>query len=161
MIFEILYSFVLKALDNALGTYKTICLQKENYLRGALFNAISTFFYLVAIVQVAKSNNIYSIIAMCLATFIGTYLPGVFTKRSERDKLYIFDITADNLPNGKKFADMVREKNIAVKTYKSYDSNMNKVLSCKVYCTTKEESRIVNGMIPSTFKYHVYVPLAI
>lgn len=160
MITEVIISFVLKAIDNALGTFKTIYLQKERYVLGAIFNSFATFFYLMAIVQVAKSNNIYSIIAMCVATFIGTYLPGLFIKKSERDKLYIFDITADDFSTGKTFADVIRSKNIAIKTTVSYDTEMNKVLSCKVYCSTKKESKTVNKLIPEKFKYHVYVPLS-
>lgn len=159
MIFEILSSFLLKAIDNGLSTFKTIYLQKENYIKGSFYNALSTFFYLIGVVQIAKSNNILNIIAMCVATFIGTLLPGIMIKRSERDKLYIFDITADNLDLGISFADSIREKNIAIKTFSSYDTYMNKVLTCKVYCTTKEESRTVNRLMPETFKYNVYSPL--
>lgn len=159
MFFEILSSFLLKAIDNALSTIKTINLQKEKYFYGAFFNALSTFFYLVGVIQIAKSNSLLSVISMCVATFIGTYVPGVLIKKSERDKLYIFDITADDLTLGKYFADAIRKENIAIKTYSSYGSDMNKVLSCKVYCTTKNESRIVNTLMPKTFKYNIYSPI--
>lgn len=156
---QILYSFILKMLDNFLSTAKTISINKEKYFLGALFNAVSTFFYLVAIVQLTKANSLHSIIAMCVATFIGTYLPGLMLKKSERDKLFIFDVTADTLERGKEFADIVRDNNIAIKTYSSYDSEMNKVLSCKIYSLTRSESKVINSLIPKEFKYHVYVPL--
>lgn len=155
---EILISFMLRIMDNSLGTCKTIFISKGKYFLGALFNALSSFFYLFALVQLTKSNNIYSIIAMCLATFIGTYVPGKLIKRSERDKLFIFDITCDNLSNGKDFADGVRKINIPIKTYFTYDSNMNKTLSCKVYCNTKEESILVEEMMNENFKYNIYLP---
>ena len=141
MIVEIIKAFIVKILDNGLGTFKTIYLQREKYLTGALFNAFSTFFYLLGVVQVAKSNTMFSIISMCVATFIGTYLPGIFIKHSERDKLYIYEITAASLESGKEFADSIRECNIAVKTNISYDSDMEKVLTCKTYCSNKEESK--------------------
>lgn len=152
-------AFMLKLIDNALGTAKTIYINKEKYFVGAVFNALSTFFYLIAIVQIAKSDSLSSIIAMCIATFIGTFLPGIIIKKSERDKLYIYDITADNFSSGAIFADKVKKKNIPVKTYVSYDVNINKILSCKVYCTNKEESKIVNSLLPKEFKYHIYVPI--
>lgn len=155
-----LIAFALKILDNGLSTAKTIYINKEKYCLGALLNAFSTFFYLVAIVQLTKSNSLISIIAMCLATFIGTYLPGLIIKKSERDKIYIFDVTASTLDKGKEFADTIRDNNIAIKTYSSYDTDMNKVLSCKIYCTSRHESRVVNNTIPQDFKYNVYVPLA-
>ena len=156
---QILISFILKAVDNGLSTAKTIYINKEKYFIASLLNGMATFFYLVAIVQLTKTNSIANIIAMCVATFIGTLLPGIMVRKSERDKLYIFDITSDSLESGKKFADEVRKHNVAIKTYKSYDNNMNKILSCKVYCTTKEETKIVNSLIQPNFKYNIYVPL--
>lgn len=156
----VLQAFFLKLVDNGLGTLKTIFIQKEKYMLGALFNALSAFFYLIAIVQVAKSNDMFSIIAMCIATFLGTLIPGILVKKSERDKLYIYEITTTNLEEGKIFADDVRDTNIAIRSYTSYDEDMNKVLICKVYCSTKEESRILDTLIPYSFRYHVYVPVA-
>lgn len=156
---NILISFLLKAIDNGLSTAKTIYINKERYLIASLLNAFATFFYLFAIVQLTKSNSMANIIAMCVATFIGTLLPGVIFKKSEREKLYIFDISSDTLESGKEFADKIREYNIAIKTYKSYDKNKKKILSCKVYCTNKEESKIVDSLIGPNFKYNIYVPL--
>ena len=156
---DILISFILKTIDNGLGTAKNIYINKEKYVIASLFNGIATFFYLIAIVQLTKSNSIYNIIAMCIATFIGTLIPGIMVKKSERDKLFIFDITSDTLESGKEFADLIRKNNIAIKTYKSYDSNMNKTLSCKVFCSTKEESKIVNKLIKPNFRYNIYVPI--
>lgn len=157
MIFQ---AFMLKLVDNVLSTLKTIFIQKEKYILGALSNAFSTLFYLIAIVQVAKSNDIFSIIAMCVATFLGTLIPGILVKKSERDRLYIYEITTSNLEEGKMFADEVRDTNIAIRSYSSYDEDMNKVLICKVYCSTKEESRILDTLIPNSFRYHIYVPVA-
>lgn len=156
----IIIAFILKILDNSLSTLKTISLYKEKFFIGGIFNAFSCLFYLMAIVRITQDNdNTYSIIAMCVATFLGTYMPGVVMKKSERDKLYIYDITADSIENGTKFADKIRDRNIAIKTSISYDNNMNKVLSCKVYCMIKDESKAVVPLIPKSFKYHVYVPI--
>lgn len=156
----ILMAFTLKLIDNALSTAKTIYLHKEKYTLGAALNSASTFFYLVTIVQVVKSNDMFSIIAMCIATFIGTLLPGLIMKKSERDKLFIYDITASDLDEGKEFADLIRNNNIAIKTYISYDCDVAKVLSCKVFCPTKNESKIVDQFLEDTgFKYNKYAPL--
>lgn len=158
---EIGIAFGLKMADNALSTVKTLYLSKGKFFGASLFASLSTLFYLLAIVRIANSNDIYSILAMCIATFVGTLMPCYLIKKSERDKLYIFDITADNLANGKKFADIVRGNNIAVNTSVVYDKNMNKTLLCKAYCSSKEESRFLNEMLKENneFKYNVYVPI--
>ena len=156
---EILIVFIYKMLDNALGTAKTIYLSKEKYLSGSLFNALSFLFYTLAFSKALKDDSILTTISMCVAVFVGTYLTGYMFKLTERDKLHIYDITSDTFETGKKFADTVRKYNIVIKTYKSYDSHMNRTLSCKVYCLTKEESKIINNLIPQGFKYNVYTPL--
>jgi hypothetical protein len=102
----------------------------------------------------------FSIIAMCAATFLGTLIPGIIIKKSERDKLFIYEITTSDLEEGKMFADELRDTNIAIRSHTTYDEDMNKVLVCKVYCSTKRESKIVDMLIPNSFRYHIYVPVA-
>lgn len=158
---EIGIAFGLKMADNALSTVKTLYLSKGKFFGASLFASMSTLFYLLAIVRIANSNDMASIIAMCAATFVGTLMPCYLLKKSERDKLYIFDITSDTMDNGKRFADEIRDSNIAVNTSVVYDKNMKKTLLCKVYCATKEQSKMVNDLLKNKdeFKYNVYVPI--
>ena len=158
---EILIAFILKLSDNALGTFKTICIAKGKYLAASLFASLSTMFYLLAIVRIANSSNVYSMIAMCCATFLGTLLPAKLLKRTEKDKLFIFDITSNTCDNGVVFADMLRAKNVALNTSVVYNRDMEKVLLIKVYCQSKAESRLVLEELKNedAFKYNVYAPI--
>jgi len=158
---EIGIAFGLKMADNALSTVKTLYLSKGKFFGASLFASMSTLFYLLAIVRIANSNDIYSIIAMCFATFFGTLMPCYLLKKSEREKLYIFDVTSDSMDSGKEFADTVRNSNIAVNTSVVYDKNMKKTLMCKIYCATKEQSKMINDLLKNKneFKYNVYVPI--
>jgi len=158
---EILIVFLLKLLDNTLGTMKNIYLVREKFLFSSLLAAMSTTVYMVAVLRMAKSDGILSIIAICAATFIGTLIPGLVVKKSEKEKLYIFDITADNMHSGKEFADILRIANIATKTSVVYDKTMIKTLSIKAYCANREESKLVNEALSPAFKYNVYTPLSL
>lgn len=155
---EILLQFIFKLADNALSTCKTICLSKDQNFRAALFAAVANYFYLTTIKAMSRSDSELLLYALCFAVFLGTYLPGTILKKAKRDTLYIFSITADNMENGKKFADIIRDNNIPIKTYKAYDSYMRKTLSCDVYCSTKVESSIVEQNIMPNFKYNVNIP---
>ena len=157
---EILIVFLLKLIDNTLNTMKTIYLGRERFYFSSLLAALSTTVYMLAVVRIAKSEGVYSILAICAATFIGTLVPGLMVKKSEKDKLYIFDITADNLDSGKEFADILRSENIATKTSVVYDNMMTKTLSIKAYCSNRKESKIVNEIINPSFKYNVYTPMS-
>lgn len=155
---EFVTLFLLKLFDNMLSVGKTISLSKDRYFTGALFNACGTFFYLTIITQIASNDSVSAKIVMCFAAFVGTLVTSKLIKKSERDRLYIFDITSDSVDSGKLFADVIRENDIAIKTNVTYDKNMNRTLSCKVYCNTRAESAIVKDVIPSTFRYNVYMP---
>lgn len=156
---DIFITFILKLLDQAINTSKSIYIAKEKYLLGSVLNAASNFFYFIVIVRVAQSDDMMTILAICIATFIGTYMSGKLIRKREGDRLYIYRITANNLENGKQFADTIREKNIAIHTTIVYDNNHHKTLFCEVYCTSKQESKVVDGIIPIGFKYHVTNPL--
>lgn len=156
---EILIVFLLKLMDNMLNTMKNIFLIKEKFLLSSLLAALSTAIYMIMVMKMAKSDGIISIIAIFAATFIGTLVPGVAVKKTEKDKLYIFDITADNLDSGKEFADILKDANITTKTSIAYNNVMDKTLSIKAYCSNREESRLVNDNISPTFKYNVYAPI--
>lgn len=158
---EILIVFLLKLLDNTLGTMKNICLTREKFFFSSLLAALSTTVYMIAVVRMAKSNGILSIMAICAATFIGTLIPGIIFKKSEKEKLYIFDITADNMDSGEEFVDILRSANIATQTSIVYDNMMIKTLSIKAYCVNRAESTIVNEVIYPTFKYNVYAPMSL
>lgn len=154
----ILTSFVFKLLDNTLSTMKSIYLHKEKYIKSAILNAGSTFFYLVAMKNVITNDSFGGIIAMVVATFLGSIVPSMLIDRFEEDTLYIFEVTSNTLEEGKQFAEEVRQYNLPIKTLIAYNENHKKVLSCKIYCSNKTESLIVKGMIPKHFKYNAYAP---
>lgn len=148
----------MKLIDNALSTLKTIYLSKDKYITASIFNALSTLFYLLAIVKIAKSTNIYSVIAMCIATLLGTLIPSFVIKKSEGDKLWKFNIVSDNLENGKIFADKLRGNNLAISTKKIYNKHKNKALEIDIYCDTKEKSQMVRDLVPESFDINVILP---
>lgn len=152
--------FILKLLDCTFGTLKNIFLFKNKHFWSALVYTVSTYFYLTMMITLTENDSILAKLIICSATFIGTYLPSKFIYKldNRHDKLYIFDITSIDMASGKLFADDIRKRDIAIKSYKAYDSEMNKVLCCKIYCETKKESKIIKELIPKGFKYNAYMP---
>lgn len=151
-----LMTFISKIMDNALSTLKTIYLHKGKYFASAMFNAASTFFYMTAIVNAVKDNSLWSIIAMCVATFLGSYIPAKIIEKKEGDRLYVYDITTDDYEDGIAFANNIREMNIPVKTSTIYNDKKEKVVEVKVFCNTKAESSMIKELI-GNYKYHAYV----
>lgn len=151
-------TFICKIMDNALSTLKNIYLHKGKYLASSMFSAAGTFFYMVAIVNAVKDNSLNSIISMCVATFLGSYLPAKLVEKMEKDELYVYEVTTDSFKNGIEFADKIKELNMPVKTMTAYNANTEKVINCKVFCSNKAESTLIKELIAENdkFKYHAY-----
>lgn len=147
--------FVFKLLDCILGTFRSIFTYKNKMLLSALFNALGTYFSLTMVVRLVKADSTSAVALICLAAFVGSYIPMLLHDRLEKEKVFVFHVTPDNTENGKSFADRVRQSNIPVFTFKGYNKYRDQVLCSKVFSQSKEESRLIKEMIPSAFKYHI------
>ena len=155
---SLLIAFGLKFADTMLGTAKTIYLTREKYWVGGLLAALGNFFYLLAIVRIANADGIAGIIAMCLATLIGTALPGILIRKVEGDSLYVFEITSTTVEKGLEFVDHLRDCDMAFQTTMIYDKDKQKSLQIKVYSDTRQKSRTLTSIIPNEFTWCAYSP---
>lgn len=152
-----LVTFLCKIADNALSTLKNIYLHKGRYFLSSIFSAIGTFFYMVAIVNAVKDNSLNSIISMCIATFLGSYLPAKLVERMEEDKLFVYEITSDSFEGGLELIDEIRDLNIPFKSTTIYNNKVEKVMEIKVFCSTKVESAMIKDILDEDYKYHAYI----
>lgn len=152
-----LITFLCKIADNALSTLKSIYLHKAKYFESSLFSAISTFFYMTAIVNTIKDSSFGSIIALCVATFLGSYIPAKFVERAEKDKLFVYEITTNTFNEGLELIDEIKDMNIPFKSSTIYNNELEKVMELKIFCSTKVESTMIKDIISNDYKYHAYV----
>lgn len=150
-------TFLCKIADNALSTLKTMYLHKGKYFASSMFNAAGTFFYMTAIVNAIKDNSLGSIIAMCIATFLGSYLPAKYIEKKEGDKLFVYDITTNSFNEGMELIDELKDLNIPFKSATTYNNKLEKVMEIKVFCSTKQESLMIKDIISNDYKYHAYI----
>ncbi|MGB9812044.1 MAG: hypothetical protein ACPLRZ_03765 [Thermovenabulum sp.] len=149
---ELMIVFTFRLLDTIMASLKNLFLIHRKYFLSGLLNFWSTFFALSTISQMVKSDNKYTIFAICIASFFGTYIPGLLLDLTSKDKVFVFEITPPDSETGKQLADILRDKNIPVMTYKGY-RNRREVLCVRAFSRNKEESNKIQNMIPQTCKY--------
>lgn len=153
--------FGLKILDCTFNTVKSVYMQKDQYYLGATFNAISAGFFNISVLITGgipiTITTVITTLAICAATFLGTLFPALMIKKHEPDQMYIFEITSDNMENGKKYADLLLAHNIPIRTSKTYTMR-RKALCIKAYSESKENSRFIIEHMPPGFKPIVYCP---
>lgn len=122
---------------------------KGKGVSSSIINGIATFAYMIILVDIEKS------FIVALATTIGSLISFKLSSHFEKDKVWIFDITPNTNDKGKEFADNIRENNIPIMTYVGFNANKEKVICSKIYSHSKEHSRLIEDIIPSSFKYHI------
>lgn len=151
--------FFLRLIDQALNTYKTVLLTKGRRTASAVTNAIAagTFLLIIQRMQMHE-DSFWSILAVCLATFAGSYLAQFVADKQEKDRIFIFEITPKSSESGKRIADMLRAHDLPVMTYKGYNSHLEPVLCVRVYTRSKAESHLVESLLPdeSECKWSVF-----
>lgn len=139
--------FLLKLLDGTLKTIKQKALIHNYDFAASLLNALSFITYMLIINKIINQNDVMSIIVTAVAVFISTYVPSKLFSKIQKDKVFMFEILPYENEEGKKIADLLRDNNIAIRTYKGYNDNKELVLCCKAYAETKKESTVIVDLI--------------
>jgi hypothetical protein len=141
-------------MDTVVVTAKSIATYKNKKILSTILNTLKQLMFLIIIKRfVFDNNSTMAIIYICSATAIGTYMAHIIFDNFEKEKIYYIDITPPNKKEGKFLADKLN-KNFAIKTYKGF-INKEEVLCCKVFTTSKKETKDALSCIPENYKYHI------
>lgn len=150
--------FIMKFLDCALSTTKTVFLVRNQFFVSSVFNSLSAALFIFvadAMANAPADQKLWIAAIVFLANLTGGYFPPKLIDRLESDKLFVYVVTPDTFENGKQFADDLRMHNIPVSTSVGYNEALKKVLTVKAYAQSKQESRIVSRHLTDSMKWHI------
>lgn len=145
-IISLIIIFIVKVLDNVLGTSKTILIQKNKTLLASITVFISQiiFYKLIDVVDEGGEITIYVI---ALASGIGTLLALYINNKFSKDRIYVNVIMNDDKKIMKEFRDWLKDHKITNLTTIGYTKEWKKTLAITVYAETKEQSRLIDKYI--------------
>lgn len=160
MLETIIYIFILKFSDCALGTVKTLMLVKNKFFLSSVANSLSALLFIFVADSMANSDpdsKIWIALVIFIANLVGGYFPPKLIDKLEEDKLFIFNITSSSIEEGKILADQLRELNIPITTSVSYNKEINKVLMIRAYSESRDKSKIILTYLRELpeFKWHI------
>ena len=91
------------------------------------------------------------IIVGLLGTFFLAYL--------DKDKLFLYEVTSQDLETGMAFAQKLRGYNLQVNTNICFNSQQEKIAAIRVYSKSKTTSKLIEDNIPADFNYNIITPL--
>lgn len=150
--------FLMKFMDCSLSTLKTVFLCKNKFFISSILNSLAAALFIFvadAMANAPSDQKIFIAIVVFLANLTGGYFPPKLLDKAQADKLFVYVITSKTFEKGTNLADQFRELNLPVATTIAYNSDLEKVIVCKVYCNTRKESKIVDTLLTSDYKYHI------
>lgn len=143
--------FIIKVLDNALGTAKTILIQKNKCFLAGIALAVSNFIYFKLTKNIVAAEGDLALYVVAIASGVGCWLAVGFDNRFSKEKTYVNVIMSDDMEEMKKFRDFLaghKITNVAMDTYTRDWSR--KTLTISAYAETKQQSKLIDEYIKNS-----------
>ena len=143
--------FLAKMFDNALGTTKTILIQRNKWIFAGLTVMLSDCIYFWVTKRIVSANNNLVILVVAMAGGIGCALACLVGEKISKDRTYVNVILSDNLEAMKAFRDFLAEHHITNVATDSYTLDWNKkTISITAYTETKRQTRLIEQYIENS-----------
>ena len=148
--------FFAKVFDNALGTAKTILIQRGRCVLAGAALAVSNYIYYCITKSIVTSDSNLAIVVVSIASGIGCCVAMRVSKRLSKDRTYVNVIMSDNKEAMQELRDFLAEHHITNVAADSYTRDWNtKTITITAYAETKAESELINSYLtasPQKFK---------
>ena len=151
--------FFAKMLDNALGTAKTILVQRNRCILAGIALALSNYIYFCITRNIVTTDSDLAIIVVSVASGVGCCLAMALNNKLSKERTFVNVIMSDNLEAMQQFRDFLAKHHITNVAADSYTLDWSvKTITITAYAETKEESMLINRYIensPLKFKHVV------
>ena len=149
-IINLIVIFIIKVIDNILGTSKTILIQKNKSFIASITVVISQIIFYKLINVVDSSNGDIMIYVIAIASGIGTLLALCISNRFSKDRVFVNIILNDDKEVMMKFRDWLKDNKITNLTTDGYTKDWKKTLAITAYAETKEQSKLIDEYIKNS-----------
>ena len=149
--------FFAKMLDNALGTAKTILVQRNRCILAGIALALSNYIYFCITRNIVTTDSDLAIIVVSVASGVGCCLAMALNNKLSKERTFVNVIMSDDLEAMQQFRDFLAKHHITNVAADSYTLDWSvKTITITAYAETKEESILINRYIensPLKFKH--------
>lgn len=143
--------FAVKVLDNALGTAKTILVQRNRCVLAGVALGLSNFLYLSITKDIVTSDGNLALVVVSIASGVGCCLAVAFNNKFSKERTFVNVIMSDDKEEMKKLRDFLAEHKITNVASDSYTKDWErKTLTITAYAETKNQSRLIDKYIEAS-----------
>ena len=147
---NLVFLFIVKVIDNILGTSKTILIQKNKGVLAALSVVISQIIFYKLIDAVGNSESDLTMYVIAIASGFGTYLAVKLNDKFSKERTFVNVILSDNREAMEELRDYLREHKITNLATEAFTKEWDKTIAITAYAETKEESRLLDEYIKNS-----------
>jgi len=148
--------FFAKMLDNALGTAKTILVQRNRCVLAGISLALSNYIYFCITRNIVTNDSNLAIIVVSIASGVGCCFAMMLNTHLSKDRTFVNVIMSDDKEAMQHFRDFLAEHHITNVATDSYTLDWNtRTITVTAYAETRKESMLINRYIeesPLKFK---------
>lgn len=145
---------LIKAIDNVVLTFKSICTYKEKKILSSILVVISQLIFYLVIDKVISDNSLKSIIIVSIASGLGNYVAFIFNSKFRKDAKWVMLFTSSDINKSKDFSDYLTKNKIKNVVNKGYNRSWEDVINIIIFSRNKEESRLITRYLEDNdFKY--------
>lgn len=137
----------LKILDNFLATSKSILVHKNKAVAASFLIVVSQFLFYFVISEIISENNIFVILAVSIASGVGSFIAFKINDRLSKDKLFLNIITSKHEEDMKELCEFLRVNNIKNIVTDSYRKDWTKSYAVQVFAITRVESILIDQFL--------------
>lgn len=149
-ILNLLVLFLVKVIDNILGTSKTILVQKNKGILAAITVVVSQVIFYKLIDAVSSSESDLTMYVVSVASGVGTYLAVKLNDRFSKERTFVNVILSDNREAMEDLRDYLREHKITNLATEAFTKEWDKTIAITAYAETKAESRLLDEYIENS-----------
>lgn len=143
--------FVAKVFDNALGTAKTILVQRNQCVLAGLSLGLSNFIYLSITKDIVTTDSTLALVVVSIASGVGCCLAVAFNNKFSKEKTYVNVIMSDDKEEMMKLRDFLAKNKITNVASDSYTMDWErKTLTITAYAETKSQSSLIDEYIETS-----------
>ena len=139
--------FVIKFIDNIVTTGKNILTQKNKALLASIAVIISQLMFYFVIDKVIEDKSMSTIAVVSVGAGLGSYVAFLINQKISKDRLWVHIVTSNNKTDMKVLGDYMREHNVPIITFDSYNDNLEITLTALIFANTKIQSSEVDAYL--------------
>ena len=142
--------FIIKVIDNILGTIKSIATYKEQKVLSSILVVISQLIFYLVVSQVISDSSLLAILIVSISSGIGNYIAFILNDKFKKDVKYTMILTSSDIEDVRKFCTYLTKHNIKHIANDGYNRAMEKTIHIIAFSKTKNESRLIEKYLKAT-----------